>query len=97
MGQLKSEIPKDWFLQVATESGRKRVNAAVEKREVKTVEDLPKLVTVNEASEILRTHPKTVSDWMIKKYLKSRKVRGRRFTSAEWINEFLMRELERNG
>lgn len=94
---MKSRLDKDWFLHVGTPSGKRRVNAALKLTAAKTLEELPTLVTVNEAAERLRSNPKTVSDWMAKKHLRSLKIRGRRYTTPEWISDFINREMAANG
>jgi hypothetical protein len=98
MGEKKvSEIPKDWFMHVDTAIGRRRVRAASEKRIVRTLDDLPNLISARDAATALKSNPKTVADWMAKGFLRSMKIRGRRWTTPEWINDFIDREAARNG
>lgn len=93
----KSEIPKDWFLVTGTTIGRKRINAAIEKRKVSSPEELPNLMTVEEASVVLKTKKKTVADWMARKILRSVKLQRRRFTTPQWIQEFIEHEMVKHG
>lgn len=93
----KSDIPKDWFLVADTNAGRKRISSAIEKKKVASVEELPKLVTVAEAAEILKSSPKTIHDWMAKKLLKSVKLQKHRFTTPQWIQDFIDQQLEKHG
>lgn len=82
---------------VETPVGRKQVRAAIERQEVKSLADLPDFVTVKEAAGKLKTNPKTVADWMARKYLRSIRIRGRRVTTAQWIQDFIDAEMKKHG
>lgn len=95
--KIKSEIPKDWFLQADTPKGRRRISAAAERQDVKTLADIPEYLSCKQVAEKLNSNPKTVADWMARRVLKSIKIQGRRKTTAQWLQEFIDRETERNG
>jgi hypothetical protein len=61
------------------------------------LKDLPTLVSAKEAAVPLHTNAKTVADWMAKKHLRSLKIRGRRWTTPEWIADFINREMAKHG
>ena len=94
--KFKSEIPKDWFLQVDSPRGAKRISAMAEKKEVTTLADIPEYLSAKQVAEKLNANHKTVADWMAKKLLKSVKIRGGRRTTAKWVQDFIERESQRN-
>jgi hypothetical protein len=97
MTAKKIEIPKDWYDQVDTIAGRRKLKALSERIVLKSLEDVPKWVSAKEAAVALKSNHKTVHDWMAKKILRSIKIRGRRWTTTEWIEDFINKELMRNG
>jgi hypothetical protein len=89
MGAVKT-IPKDWRTQntAGTKAGL-RTRASYEAVEVTRSEDLPQLMTTREAATFLRRHPVTVKEYRNDGSLKFIKIRGRYFTTPEYLAEFL--------
>lgn len=89
MGAIK-RIPKDWRTQNAegTKAGL-RMRTSFEAAEVTRSEDLPQLMTTRQAADLLRRHPKTVEEYRNDGSLKFIKIRGRYFTTPEFVAEFL--------
>jgi hypothetical protein len=91
MGAKK--IPRDWRTQssAGTKAGL-RTRATYEKPDVVRSEDLPELLTTAEAAGVLRRHPKTVEEYRNDGSLKFHKIKGRYFTTPEYVAEFLENE-----
>lgn len=83
-------IPKDWRTQntAGTKAGL-RTRASFEPDEVTKSEDLPQLMTTLETAKLLRRHPKTIEEYRNDGSLKFLKIRGRYFTTPEYVAEFL--------
>lgn len=92
MGAIK-KIPKDWRTQ-KTENTRAGLKTTVKYQppEVIKSEDLPELITIKEAAGLLRRHPKTIEEYKNDGSLKFMRLKGRYFTTPEWIAEFLEEE-----
>lgn len=92
MGATK-KIPKNWR-EAETIGPRGGVKTTVSFAELEVVrsEDLPKLMTTKEAAQFLRRHPKTIEEYRKEGSLKFCKLRGRYFTTPEFIAEFLEAE-----
>ena len=92
MGAVKT-IPKDWRTQntEGTKAGL-RTRASFEAADVTKSEDLPELMTTKEAAKLLRRHPATVKEYRNDGSLRFHKIRGRYFTTPEFIAEFLEME-----
>lgn len=99
MGEKKfaSKIPKDWFLQVDSPGSRRRMSAVAERKDIQVLADIPEYLSAKQVAEKLNSNHKTVADWMAKRLLKSVKIRGRRRTTAKWLQDFIDREDARNG
>lgn len=94
----KPKFQKDWWKSTKPEtSSEVRTLHLFEQMEVKTTSDLPQLISPKETAQILRMTPKTVSDLMSKQVIQSMKLRGRRFTTPEWIADFMRREQKAHG
>lgn len=94
MGAKKIEIGKDWF-----KAGAKQVRKVnkFEQVSITKSEDLPELMTTKEAAEFLKRHFKTIEEWRKDGQLKFLKVRGRYFTTPEFIADFLENEQKKNA
>ena len=89
MGAVK-KIPKDWRTQNTTGTkGGLRTRASFEAVEVTRSEDLPQLMTSKQAADLLRRHLKTIEEYRNDGSLKFLKIRGRYFTTPEFIAEFI--------
>jgi hypothetical protein len=90
-------IDKNWMNEKPKSAPRSRQVARFEQVRIVRVDELPELISVKKAAAILGRHRKTVEEYR-KDYeangqgLKFIKVRGRYFTTPEWIHDFLMRE-----
>lgn len=89
MGAVK-KIPKDWRTQKSeTAKGGLKTTVKYQPPEVIRSEDLPELLTTKEAAKILRRHEKTIEEYRNDGSLKFHKIKGRYFTTPEFIAEFL--------
>jgi hypothetical protein len=93
VGARKVKIEKNWWdvdPKKFKESARK-----VHKFEQMTVlrsEDLPELITQKKAAEILNRHYRTIEEYRNEGSLQFKKMRGRYYTTPEWIAEFIEAE-----
>jgi len=90
------KIKKGWFDEKA-EPKQKRLVNLFEQVKVTRVEELPQLLSAKEAAKILRCDAKTAAGLMSKQIVQSMKLRGRRFTTPEWIADYMRRELKAHG
>lgn len=97
MAAAKTKFNDDWYKNVTTRPARSKRALDYDKILSSLSAVLPLLVTAKEAAEPLKSNYKTVVDWMAKGHLKSFKMRGRRFTTPEWIAEFIVSESDKNG
>lgn len=95
MGAKKITIDKDWFQSGSKVSVRKV--SKFEQVSITKSEDLPELMTTKQAAAFLRRHYKTIEEWRKGGQLKFLKVRGRYFTTPEFIADFLDNEQKLNG
>lgn len=94
----KRQLKQDWYLDdSAVEPSRTRSANLLSDGVVKNVEDLPVLLTPKEAAVHLKCKPKYAAVLMKQKIVESRKIRGRWFTTPEWIAEYIRREMKRHG
>jgi len=94
----KVTFSKDWLTAVDSKSKRPDHVRQVHKFEQMRVtrsEDLPELMTSLEAAKFLCRHFKTVEEYRKDGLLKFFKVRGRYFTTPEFLAEFLETETRR--
>lgn len=94
MGKIK--IQRGWYEQSAQPKEKRLVNL-FEQVSIRTKEDLPQLLSAKEAAEVLRCTAKTAADLMAKQIIQSMKLRGRRFTTPEWIADYMRREQKAHG
>jgi hypothetical protein len=95
MGAAKRvSFEKDWWISKEKSRSARKVHRFEQIRVTKS-EDLPQLMTTLEAAELLRRHPKTIEEYRKQKLLKFMKLKGRYFTTPEWIAEFIEREAVR--
>ena len=92
MGAKK--VNKDWW---KSDSPEFSTMSRSSKIEVIKSEDLPELMTIKEVAEFFKCHPKTVSDWIARKQLASRKIMGRRFVTPQQISYFIETQQKKNG
>lgn len=96
MSAKKIKFGKDWYLKAGQETPRQRTIIGIEQVRATRPEDLPAPLFANDVAKILRINPKVAADWMRKGYIYSRKMRGKRWTCAEWIQDFMNSEAEKN-
>lgn len=90
----KSVIPKNWFTKESLAApAESRMTQILTQTKIMRSEDLPELLTSKEVAPILKVHHKTAADMMRDGTLRSVKIRGRRFTTPQWIADFLRKEL----
>ena len=95
MAAIKTEISKDWRSKDPKTQARARKVHSFEQMRVTRSEDLPELLTTQEAAKFLCRHPKTVEDYRHEGALKFIKMRGRFFTTPEYLAEFIEAESRR--
>lgn len=96
MGAKKVKIAKDWF-QSGDKPHEKRAEDLFEQTGIIRVEDLPRWLSAVEAAPHLKVEPKYAWELMKKQTVRSTKIGGRRFTTPEWIADYLRREMKENG
>lgn len=98
MAAPKVKIARDWMIQ-AGQMRPKKTSAvsALDLSNVKSVIDLPQWLSPREAAVFLKVHPKTATDMMAKGIVRSVKMRGRRFTTPEWIGEYFTAAIGNHG
>lgn len=89
--QRKITFDRDWLTQDPKSDRSRRVHKFEQMRVTKS-EDLPQLMTTKEAAEFLSCHYKTVEEYRKEGALKFLKIRGRYFTTPEYIAEFIEAE-----
>ena len=94
MGAKKFSAEKNWW---QTDSRPVDTIRASSKVEVIKSEDLPELMTLREAAEFYKCHPKTIQEWVSTKVHGSLKIRGRRFVTPQHIAYFLETQRKKNG
>lgn len=88
----KITFDKNWLNEKSkTQSKSRKVHKFEQMRVIKS-EDLPQLMTTNEAAEFLKRHPKTVEEYRKDGALRFIKIRGRYFTTPEYIADFIRAE-----
>ena len=92
MGAAKTIISKDWLTQKDKRTDRSRKIHKFEQMRVTKSEDLPELMTTQEACEFLGRHYKTVEEYRKDGSLKFYKIKGRYFTTPEYLAEFIEAE-----
>lgn len=92
MGAAKVIISKDWLTVEPKKTDRSRRIHKFEQMRVTRSEDLPELMTTQQAAEFLCRHYKTVEEYRKDGSLKFLKLRGRYFTTPEYIAEFINAE-----
>jgi hypothetical protein len=95
MGEKK--IGKDWYETANTAEGRRRISKELEKSEVKSLEDLVDLVRASQAAPKIGVSTSQATELMKSGVLQGRKIRGRWYTSAHWILDYLTEQDETNG
>jgi len=95
MGAKKVGVAKDWWR--TEDVGADLFRASRSKIEVIRSEDLPELITIREAAEFYKCHPKTVQKWIDQKLHGSLKIRGRRFVTPQHIHHFVDKQPKKNG
>lgn len=95
MAAKKVGIAKDWWR--TDDSGADLIRSSRSKIEVIRSEDLPELMTVREAAEFYKCHPKTFQKWIDQKQHGSIKLRGRRFVTPQHISYFIESQRKKNG
>lgn len=98
MGEKKVVVAKDWWQKPTRKITQQAVRVhGFQHTTVTRSEDLPQLLTVEEAAKLLRSHEKTVRKWIQTKDLQSLKIKGRRFVTPEQIGLFLDSQYRKNG
>lgn len=94
MAAKKISAAKDWW---ATDTRPVDTMRTKQRVEVIKSEDLPELMTIKEAAEFYKCHPKTVQEWISTKVHGSIKLRGRRFITPQHIAYFIESQRKKNG
>lgn len=95
MGEKR--ISKDWFETANTSEGRRRISKEIECREVKSLEDLEDLISAKKAAPKVGLSVGATTDLMKDQTLQGRKIKGRWYTTAKWIQQYLEEQDETNG
>lgn len=98
MNAKKVQIDRSWINQPPKDKQAYSNVRKLHKFEHMTVtksEDLPELLTTKEAAELLRRHPDTIKEYRMDGVLKFIKIKGRYFTTPEYIGDFLEREMKK--
>ena len=90
------KFERDWFNKVSM-GPKPRRKLEFEIADVTSLDQLPTFISAKQAGEKLNQSPKTIAHWMAIGLLKSIKIRGRRFTTPEFIADFLNEEIRRHG
>lgn len=85
----KITFDKNWINETPKTGNRSRKIHKFEQMRVIKSEDLPQLMTTQEAAEFLKRHPKTIEEYRRDGSLKFIKIRGRYFTTPEYIADFI--------
>lgn len=94
----KPKFTKDWWKDDKNlKPSKKRLEHKFEQERVTKSEDLPELLTAEEASKLFKRSPRTIERWMKSKVLGSFKIRGRYFTTPEMIAQYLNSEMAKHG
>lgn len=91
----KVTFSKDWMQKPDPKSKRPDHSRQLHKFEqlrVTKSEDLPELMTTQEAAKFLNRHAKTVEEYRNDGLLKFFKIRGRYFTTPEFLADFIESE-----
>jgi hypothetical protein len=98
MASKKIVIAKDWYTTGAQKRPElTRMVNLFEQAKVSKAEDLPQLLDARDLAKLLRLHYKTALQMMKEQSVRSVKLRGRRYTTPEWIADFMRKELRPNG
>lgn len=91
-------IAKDWFTKTAQVVPQKtRMVALFEQARITKSEELPELLSPKEVAEHLKMNPKTASALMKNGTIRSMKLRGRRFSTPEWLADYMRKEISSHG
>ena len=92
----KVKIDRDWF-KASEKPEEKRIEDLFEQATIVRTEDLPTWLSAEQAAPYLFVEPKTAWSLMKSQVVKSVKLRGKRVTTAEWIADFIKREMKAHG
>lgn len=92
MGEKKIKFTKDWLNDNSKVSSRARKVHKFEQMKVTRSEDLPELMTTQQAADLLLRHKKTIEMYRNEGALKFLRVRGRYYTTPEYIADFIETE-----
>ncbi|MBL7545597.1 MAG: helix-turn-helix domain-containing protein [Bdellovibrionaceae bacterium] len=98
MNAKKIQIDKSWLEAEPRSKAQVSNFRKLHKFEHMTVtksEDLPELMTTKDAAEILRKHPDTIKEYRNDGSLKFIKIKGRYYTTPEYIADFIESEMKR--
>lgn len=91
-------ISKDWFKKDSDAAPQKtRMVALFEQARITKSEDLPELLDAKDVASHLKMHPKTASALMKSGAIRSMKIRGRRFSTPEWLADYMRKEIGAHG
>lgn len=93
MGARKTAaFTKDWISgDIGKVSSSRRISKFEQVRVTRS-EDLPQLMTTQEAASFLKRHPKTIEEYRKDGSLKFIKIKGRYFTTPEHIADYITTE-----
>lgn len=93
----KVKFDRNWINEKSGSVSKSRKVSRFEQVRIVRADELPEMIFTKQAAQILNRHPKTVEEYR-KDYerdgsgLRFEKLRGRYYTTAEWIHDFLVRE-----
>lgn len=96
MNAKKALIDKNWIEAPSEKSATSNVRKLhkFERMTITKSEDLPDLMTPKEAGEFLRRCQTTIREYRLNGDLRFMKIKGRYFTTPEYIADFLEREMK---
>lgn len=92
----KVKIEKNWFLKAEPPKDR-RIVALFDQVAITKSEHLPELVCTKRAAVLLGVKEGTARDFMKQKIVQAMKLRGRWYTTPQWIADYMAREMKAHG
>lgn len=95
MGAAKITFDNNWLNDGGKKNLRSRKVHKFEQMRVTRSEDLPELMSTRQVAAFLKKHYKTIEEYRLDGSIKFMKIRGRYFSTPEYIAEFLEREVRK--
>lgn len=97
MGEKKIKISKNWYEDTSESLRINKTAALLEQIKTTKADELPDWMSAKDVAPKVGTTEKTASAWMKSGIIKSVKIRGRRYSTAQWVSEYLKKEILKNG